>query len=148
MVKNKRNKSTNKDAKCPPTRRMSSRIRGEAPKVVESDVTPQMYTMRKAFSGYLTHAADALEKDVTCLTIQGRHKWSLSLELQLCPRQYAAILIGCGLVEKHGNIARINNKGWDDFFDMHKLRNKQNEGVCDKTLGGIKYNVLGLGKGC
>ena len=68
------------------------------------------------------------------------------MELQLSTRQYSAILIGCGLVEEYGDTVRINKDGWGFFLHNYGLRNQvTKEGVCETTLGKIKYNALQLG---
>eukprot|EP00969_Alexandrium_andersonii_P337639 14922689-Alexandrium_andersonii.AAC.1 len=80
-----------------------------------------MHFLREAFSEFLSHVSDAIDQP-NCLTIQGRHKWSLSLQLQLSSRQYSAILIGCGLVNEYGDTVRVNKDGWDDFLHNYTLR--------------------------
>ena len=59
-------------------------------KAVESDVTPELFLLRKAFAGYVLHAAEAIDEP-NFLSIQGRHKWTLSLELQLSTRQFLVL---------------------------------------------------------
>ncbi len=75
--------------------RKSRRMSSDGLKAVESDVTPELFLLRKAFAGYVLHAAEAIDEP-NFLAIQGRHKCTLSLELQLSTRQFSAILIGCG----------------------------------------------------
>eukprot|EP00985_Skeletonema_marinoi_P019097 scaffold10833_cov114-Skeletonema_marinoi.AAC.10 len=75
-----------------------------------------------------------------------RHKWSLSLQLQLSSRHYSAILIGCGLVNEYGDTVRVNKDGWDDFLHNYTLRGQTTKkGVCEKTFRKVKYGALGLG---
>ena len=144
----KKKRSSHYAAECAgPRRRKSIRLSGGAPKMnmIDSDVTSQLYTCRSAFARYLLCAADSTDEP-TYVTIRGIHQWSLSMELKLSPRQYSAILIGCGLVEEYGDTVRLKGKGWGFFLQNYGLRCfVTKKGVCETTLGAIKYNALQLG---